>query len=376
MPVYKNNIATKDGRQWFFKTGYTTLDGIRKSYHSKKYSTRREALDAEAEFKIKSRNDADVSQINFEQLIELFINHKKNQVKETTMSNYSKKRMYLQPLYKVKLKDFTIEIYERWKQYINEHNLATRTKNDLYKFLKSILNYASDWYNFNFSRVYKKMTNFNNPNELPREMLFFSYEEFMKFLSVEDDLKFRCAYMILYYCGLRLGELRAITWKDINFEKNTISISKQITKLNTREIWHFSPTKTQKSNRVLPLNKMLVESLKILKEEEKKLLIGFNDNFFVVGDISPISCSRLADRKNRNCALAEVTQIRIHDFRHSCASLLLHKGAPIKMVSTFLGHSKVEETLNTYTHMMPSAFNEITDLIDEMNDNQIKISQD
>ena len=124
------------------------------------------------------------------------------------------------------------------------------------------------------------MTNFNNPNEMPQEMLFFSFEEFKQFLSVEDDLKFKCIFMILYYCGLRIGELKGITWKDINFENKTISINKQITQQCTRDNWHFVPPKTKKSNRVLPLNKTLLESLKMLKKEDKELLIGFNDKFF------------------------------------------------------------------------------------------------
>lgn len=58
---------------------------------------------------------------------------------------------------------------------------------------KSLLNYATDWYGFSFVHVYRKMHNFNNPNELPKEMLYFTYDEFQKFLSVEKDIKFRCA---------------------------------------------------------------------------------------------------------------------------------------------------------------------------------------
>lgn len=67
---------------------------------------------------------------------------------------------------------------------------------------------------------------------------------------------------------------------------------------------------------------------------------------------------------------AGVKQIRLHDFRHSCASLLIYKGASINMVSKFLGHSKIEETLNTYTHLYSNALSDITNLIDKMNEGQ------
>ena len=64
----------------------------------------------------------------------------------------------------------------------------------------------------------------------------------------------------------------------------------------------------------------------------------------------------------------DVKQIRLHDFKHSCASLLIHKNTSINVVSTYLGHSKIEETLNTYTHLYSNALSDITNLIDEMNE--------
>ena len=96
------------------------------------------------------------------------------------------------------------------------------------------------------------------------------------------------------------------------------------------------PPKTKKSNRVLPLTKILLDDLKTLKESDKEILFGFNGKFFVVGDIAPTSNNRFSDCKNKNCEKALVKQIRLHDFRHSCASLLIYKGASINMVSKFL----------------------------------------
>lgn len=68
------------------------------------------------------------------------------------------------------------------------------------------------------------------------------------------------------------------------------------------------------------------------------------------------------------CMKADVKQIWLHNFRHSWASLLIPKGASINIVSKFLGHSKIEETLNTYTHLYSNALSDITNLIDEMNE--------
>ena len=100
------------------------------------------------------------------------------------------------------------------------------------------------------------------------------------------------------------------------------------------------------------------------------MLFGFNDSYFVIGDIAPQISSTITARKNRNCEIAGVKQIRIHDFRHSCAFLLIYKGANIITVSKFLGHTKIEETLNTYTHLYKNALTDITALIDDMNNEQ------
>lgn len=91
-----------------------------------------------------------------------------------------------------------------------------------------------------------------------------------------------------------------------------------------------------------------------------------NSSLLVI--LHPLVITNSLDRKNKNCEKAGVKQIRLHDFRHSCASLLIYKGASINMVSKFLGHSKIEETLNTYTHLYSNALSDITNLIDEMNE--------
>ena len=106
----------------------------------------------------------------------------------------------------------------------------------------------------------------------------------------------------------------------------------------------------------------------ISDEDFKKILIPFNDNYFVAGDAFPISSNALSSRKNINCEAARVPQIRLHDFRHSCASLLINSGANVTVVAKYLGHTKIEETLNTYTHLFSTALNEVVNVIDNLED--------
>ena len=95
--------------------------------------------------------------------------------------------------------------FEQWKRDINKADISLRYKNDIYKFLRSILNFGVKWHGFNFNNFYNKMTKFQDPNERRKEMSYYNYEEFKKFISYEDDLRWKCVFEIFYYCGLRKG---------------------------------------------------------------------------------------------------------------------------------------------------------------------------
>ena len=88
---------------------------------------------------------------------------------------------------------------------------------------------------------------------------------------------------------------------------------------------------------------------------------------FVFGDKEPLGDGILRHTKNKFCDLSGVKRIRIHDFRHSCASVLINNGASIMIVAKYLGHAKIDETLNTYSHLFKNQLNEIINIIDKLN---------
>ena len=103
--------------------------------------------------------------------------------------------------------------------------------------------------------------------------------------------------------------------------------------------------------------------------EVGKNLYGFTNNYFVFNHSEPIGDSTILTRKIRNCKLANIKQIRTHDFRHSCASLLINNGANITLVAKYLGHTKIDETLNTYSHMFKNKLDDIINLINDLDKN-------
>ena len=204
-----------------------------------------------------------------------------------------------------------------------------------------------------------------DPNERRKEMSYYNYEKFKKVISYEDDLRWKCGFEIFYYCGLHKSELKGLTWKDIYFDKKVLSVNKQITQLNNRTMFEFSDTKT-KDSRIVPITKVLLNDLKMLYEQSKKEYYNFNYDFFVVSDARPIADSTIYDRKNKLAEDANLKSIRLHDFRHSCASLLINNGANVTLVAKFLGHTKIEETLNTDSHMFSTALDNVVSIIDSL----------
>jgi phage integrase len=214
-------------------------------------------------------------------------------MRPTTIYDYKNKEKYIECFYKIKVRNFNIMQFMEWKDDIDSKPLSLRTKNDIYKFLKSILNFGVKWHGFNFIDVYNKMTKFTDPTARRKEMSYYTYEDFKKFITHAQDLKTKVTFEILYYCGLRKGELKALTWKDIYFDKKILSVNKQLTQLNNKGKFEFSDTKTKDSKRIVPITKSLLNDLKELYDYDKKIYANFNDDFFVCSDCRPIADSTL-----------------------------------------------------------------------------------
>lgn len=291
--------------------------------------------------------------------------NKKKKVKiQYLIKDINLNKYILNYLGKIAINDLNVSTYKQFKNELDNKNLSTVYKNKIHNQVISLIKYANKIYGIN-NQVPQICDKFYNPNEIKKEMKFFTLDEFKVFLSVIDDEKWKLFFEILFYCGLRQGELQAITWNDINFEKSTIFITKTLTTKIKGEKWTISSPKTKTSKRILPITKILLEELKKLKSDQQKI-INFSNSWFVVGDIEPLKETNICNHKNKYCKLANVKTIRIHDFRHSCASFLINNNADILTVSKYLGHANVSVTLNTYTHFYEEKLNDIPKLINKI----------
>ncbi len=185
-------------------------------------------------------------------------------------------------------------------------------------------------------------------------MKFWTKEEYLKFADsmMDKPLSFY-AFEMLYWCGIREGELLALTPADFDFESGTVSINKSYQRLNGRDV--ITTPKTKKSNRVIKMPKFLCEEM----QEYIGMLYEVNEN----DRLFPITKHYLHHEMDRGAKLAGVKRIRIHDLRHSAISLLIEMGFSALAIAERVGHESIDITYR-YAHLFPTKQTEMANKLD------------
>lgn len=202
---------------------------------------------------------------------------------------------------------------------------------------------------------------------------FYNKEELATFLNdckACKSTKIFTFFRVLSYSGMRKEEILALTWNDIDFHKNTISINKAL-KMGLKNRLYVDTTKTADSVRVLNMDSQTMNYLREWKKVQLKELfqIGINalnnqaQLVFSNSNNSYIHPSKPREWNMSICKKYNLRFIKIHGFRHTHASLLFRAGVTPKEVQKRLGHKKIETTLDIYTHVYED---ESTEAIDKL----------
>lgn len=365
MPVYKDENKTKKGNQYYFMVFYIDTLGNRQRYKSKKFKTKAEAIKAESEYRmtigVHMSND-----MTFNDLAAEYRHYKQETIKPQSMRDLDIcSRHICSVLGPIKVCKLSAPAYEQFRQYLVKQNFSVSYKNKVNKQLKAMLKFSKRRFGVG-SDVPDRYDAFKDTS-IKKEMDFFTLEEFKSFIECIDDVRYHSLFLVLFYMGLRLGEANSLTWDDIN--DNTLSVRKTVnTKIrdNSGEYLITSP-KTASSVRDLPMPQIVSNALNEL-HEYYSVFDGFDSSWFVFGGLKALPESSIQSAKNKACDSAGLRRIRIHDFRHSCASLLINQchGASVLLVSKYLGHGNVQITLNTYAHLWKSELIQIASEIDKI----------
>lgn len=308
--------------------------------------------------------------MDYKELIDDYKYKKGGELKYQTLDSYSR-RLKNQILPYFEENDLQLndkEMLEKWQFHlIYEKGYKISYANTLKNTLSSFVNYM----------VSKELIDENVISEIPylkdfepvEPFDFWEYDEFSAFIKCIDHSLWHTFFTVLYFTGCRVGEVRALTWKQIDFKSKRITINRSISKRPNDQGKFVVTLPKNNHTRSLAMNKVLIDALMTWKKSCKSKK-GFKETDLVFKrvDGESLSTTTIERRKNLYCSYASVKQIRLHDFRHSNASLLINMGMPVSVVSDRLGHRDKRQTLNIYTHLFPSAERILVEKIDELTD--------
>ena len=352
MAAFKN----KTNGTWYVQFRYTDWKGERQQKLKRGFATKKEAQAWEREFLMQKQADVNMT---FESFAQLYEKDMKPKLKlNTWLTKESIIQKKILPYFgKRKLSEITAKDVMDWQNAIRG---LTDAKGKPYSptYLKTVHNQLSALFN-HAVRYYGLQVNpaakaGNMGVEERREMLFWTKEEYLKFADAMMDKPLSYyAFEMLYWCGIREGELLALTPTDFDFEAGTVSISKSYQRLKGKDV--ITTPKTKKSNRVIKMPKFLCGEM----EDYLKMFYstGVNERIF------PVSKHYLHHEMDRGAKAAGVKRIRIHDLRHSHISLLIDMGFTTLAIADRVGHESIDITYR-YAHLFPTRQTEMADKLD------------
>lgn len=352
MAVYKDE---KTGT-WRVVFRYTDYTGAKKQTQKRGFKTRREAVAWEHEMMLKLQNRLDMT---FESFYEIYSDYKIQRVKESTFDTKGHiVRTKILPYFgKRKIADITVADVVAWQNELLSYRnnkgegYSTDYLRTIHGQLTAIFNHAVNFYNLpsNPARLAGNMG-----KEIPKEMKFWTKEQYLQFSeAMMDKPQSYYAFEMLYWTGIREGELLALTPEDFDFEKHTLRINKTFHRRKGED--RITSPKTAKSNRVIVMPDFLCEEMQEYFRMHYTLEPGQR--------IFTVTKSYLTHEMERGCKETGVEKIRIHDLRHSHISLLIHMGFTALAIGERVGH-ETEKITNRYAHLFPTVQTDMAKRLD------------
>lgn len=376
MSVFKDKEKTKDGRQWRFKVYYHNTEGKLVPFTSKRFLLEKEAKAEERVFLL--NRDIPVKK-KFDIVADDYFKDAGERIRESTLLSYqSQYENNIKPYFKNKyIDEIQVVDIENWKTKLINKKIKISTCNQYYVVFKEIFTYANKKFELNYNPValsgrFKKRN--DKVVETKDKLRYIVYEEYCKFINVITDNLYHCFFLTLYFTGMRKGEIQALTWKNIDFNKRIIVVNKTIS-FNTKS-GKYKITATKNClNREITMSNTLYEELKQYKDIVMQYG-DFSEDWFVFGNgdvLTDYWINKVKDKAFKDAGL-ENRIITIHEFRHSHVSLCINEylksGATdstkfFLMMSQRMGHS-LRVMQKVYMHLFPTAQDKIVDLLNNL----------
>jgi integrase len=243
-----------------------------------------------------------------------------------------------------------LDIQEKVDEF-TKSNLDPNTITDYVRKLSTIFKAARDEYNIISTLPTKKLKMIKNKSETNKRAL--NKNELSKLLEDFKDTKYYLVLLIASTCGLRLGEILGLTWDNVDFKNQTLTVNKQWKQISKTK-YAFGSLKSKNSNRTVPIPQITLKELKKVKN-----IVNIDNRIFNFKntDSTSICINRALKRGGHN--------ITVHELRHTYATMLISSGVDFKTAAKLLGHN-VEQTMKTYSHVNDDMMNRATNIIENI----------
>lgn len=394
MVKIKNIYQDKKTKKWFFRAYFGTDSSGKKLQKTKRgFSSQREAKLAYDKFMLTHGYNQSItnqlstsSQITFEEFYRVrFVKWYEKQVKRQTFENaqfiFEQKMSYF---YSLRVRDINSSDIEDWMFELSQTSTRNSRKQKVQDTLsRSYINRIRGHLKIIMDRAVQEGLVETNPVDkvsyLPLEnkkVDFWEIQEFKKVMSVLSDssiqIKHRkLVFELLFYTGLRIGELEALSWDNVNFEKNQITVEKTLIYVN-KDNWYFSTPKTKNAYRTIGIGKVL--SKKLYEWSQLQKMIGkFEYVIQLDGTFTPPYS--FANWLKEAAIKAEIKPIKLHSLRHSHVALLIEQNIQPLAIQERMGHSNIQITLGTYGHLYAKSDNEVIEAIDDFQSDDVILEE-
>ena len=348
MPVYQDTKT----KTWYVKTYFTDRTGQRKQKMKRGFTRQRDAKAWEHAFLEKQQGNPDMT---FRTLYELYLADIEQHLKASTViSRKHRCENNLLPYFEnKKINEIRPADIRKWQGIILSKGYKPTYQKTLNEQLNMLFNFAVKYYNLKSNPC--KTAGMIGQSKAGR-MDFWTKEEFTDFICHVSDPGANLAFQILFYTGLRFGELMALSsLEDIDLQEGILSVSKTWRREHGQDI--VTSPKTSNSIRSVTMPPFLTGLL--------RSYMGQIYDIQAWERLFPFTRSKLRIAMEKACSASGVKHIRIHDIRHSHVSLLIEMGFPPLLIAERIGDT-VEMVNNIYGHLYPNKHKDVAAALDSL----------
>ena len=347
----------KGGISYYAQVYYVDYTGKRKRKTKRGFKTKREAKEWASEFIRVEKSDMDMY---FGSFVESYWEDISVDLKQSTID--TKKHiidLHITPFFKDRMvREINARDITKWQNEIKKKGYSDTYIRSIDAQMRAIFHHATKLYNLTNNPCDKVATMGKHKSG---NMGIWSHDDFEGFIDrINDNTQFYYAYQILYWTGIRLGELMALTLGDIDFENKKLTINKSYRRRKGEDI--ITTPKTEAGIRTIYLPDFLVDELRDYVSQLYGIMKKDRLFTFSKGGIEK-DFKNSIETANKTMNL---TNIRIHDLRHSHASLLISQGENIAVISKRLGHNSIKVTLDTYCHLFEEEAQKVANNLDKL----------